>query len=145
MTPRATAGTARTLRRHHSTDRLAAANTGIIHSEWELTVWTMDPLAMALATPALVSRTSNTIRRTPSAVRIPASTQSPILIPRNTPVIAAPSPSSRRSGCHGGGGGLLLAHRLAGLLVHLNLHEPSDPIEDRRPGHRDRHGAGERG
>ena len=74
MTPSAIAVTARTLRRHHSTGRVAAANTGIIHSERELTVCTIEWSAMALATLASLSRMSNTIRSTPSAVRIPAST-----------------------------------------------------------------------
>ena len=52
---------------------MAAANTGIIHGEWELTVWTIEPSAMARVTLASVVRVSNTIRSTPSAVRIPAS------------------------------------------------------------------------
>ena len=54
MTTIATPVTARTLRRHHSTEIVAAANTGIIQGECELTVWTIDPSAMSRATPALV-------------------------------------------------------------------------------------------
>ena len=72
MTTIATPVTARRLRRHHSTGTVAAANTGIIHGEWELSAWTIDPSATCLATEASVDRTSNSIRSTPSAVRTPA-------------------------------------------------------------------------